>query len=81
MPLRDDLEAVHRGFHNKAPELASEFDADTARLVDAKVGGDGPAVGAAAPAFELPDQLGRAIRSTDLLANGPLVINFYRGHW
>jgi peroxiredoxin len=38
-------------------------------------------VGAQAPAFELPDGNGRTVRSADLLALGPLVINFFRGRW
>jgi peroxiredoxin len=39
-------------------------------------------IGAPAPAFTLPDALtGKPIRSTDLLALGPLVINFFRGRW
>lgn len=38
-------------------------------------------VGAAAPEFALPDFSGRIVRSSDLLALGPLVINFFRGRW
>lgn len=38
-------------------------------------------VGAAAPAFELKDADGATIRSTELLARGPLVVSFYRGVW
>jgi peroxiredoxin len=38
-------------------------------------------VGAKAPAFSLPDGAGRLVHSTDLLALGPLVINFFRGRW
>jgi peroxiredoxin len=38
-------------------------------------------VGAAAPEFTLPDALGRPVRSADLLALGPLVVNFFRGRW
>jgi peroxiredoxin len=39
-------------------------------------------VGARAPAFALPDALtGKTVRSTDLLALGPLVIKFFRGRW
>jgi hypothetical protein len=34
-----------------------------------------------APAFTLPDQAGTLVRSQDLLAKGPLVVNFYRGMW
>ncbi len=37
--------------------------------------------GATAPEFSLPDFSGRTVRSTDLLALGPLVVNFFRGRW
>jgi peroxiredoxin len=38
--------------------------------------------GAQAPAFSLEDALThKPVRSTDLLALGPLVINFFRGRW
>ena len=39
------------------------------------------AVGSIAPEFHLPDASGRTVRSSDLLALGPLVINFFRGRW
>ena len=38
-------------------------------------------VGAEAPEFELPDGSGRMVRSRDLLALGPVVLNFFRGRW
>src|SRR5579862_1633029 len=38
-------------------------------------------VGAAAPEFALKDANGKLVRSTDLLALGPLVIKFFRGRW
>lgn len=39
-------------------------------------------VGAIAPEFSLPDALtGKLIRSTDLLALGPVIVNFFRGRW
>jgi peroxiredoxin len=38
-------------------------------------------VGSLAPEFSLPDNNGRKVRSADLLALGPLVINFFRGRW
>src|ERR1700723_138405 len=38
-------------------------------------------VGAKAPEFALPDASGRIVRSSDLLALGPLVIDFFRGRW
>jgi peroxiredoxin len=39
------------------------------------------AVGAKAPAFELADQNGKLVSSSDLLAAGKLVICFIRGRW
>jgi peroxiredoxin len=38
-------------------------------------------VGAKAPEFELPDGSGRTVRSRDLLALGPVILNFFRGRW
>jgi len=38
-------------------------------------------VGALAPEFALKDASGRLVRSSDLLALGPLVVKFFRGRW
>ena len=38
-------------------------------------------IGSQAPAFSLPDFSGKIVRSADLLALGPLVIDFFRGRW
>jgi peroxiredoxin len=38
-------------------------------------------VGAKAPSFELPDQDGKIVSSSDLLAKGRLVLCFIRGRW
>lgn len=38
-------------------------------------------VGATIPDFALPDSSGRIVRSADLLALGPLIVNFFRGRW
>jgi peroxiredoxin len=37
--------------------------------------------GSKIPEFALPDATGRIVRSADLLALGPLVIDFFRGRW
>jgi peroxiredoxin len=37
--------------------------------------------GAQAPEFALKDSNGRLVRSRDLLAQGPLVVKFFRGRW
>lgn len=39
-------------------------------------------VGSTAPTFTLPDALtGKLVRSKDLLALGPVIVNFFRGRW
>ncbi|MBV8674023.1 MAG: AhpC/TSA family protein [Acidobacteriaceae bacterium] len=38
-------------------------------------------VGARVPEFALHDSSGRLVRSSDLLALGPLIISFFRGRW
>jgi peroxiredoxin len=38
-------------------------------------------VGAQAPSFQLKDFTGKLVRSSDLLALGPLIVNFFRGRW
>lgn len=35
----------------------------------------------AAPAFTLPSHDGRTVSLSDLLARGPALVVFYRGHW
>jgi peroxiredoxin len=37
--------------------------------------------GQMAPEFELTDSTGPRVRSADLLALGPLIVNFFRGRW
>src|SRR5712691_1561526 len=38
-------------------------------------------LGSKAPSFELTDQDGKLVRSSELLQSGPLVICFFRGRW
>jgi peroxiredoxin len=38
-------------------------------------------VGDRLPAFALQNAFGQEVRSSDLLANGPLVLTVFRGSW
>ncbi len=38
-------------------------------------------VGDKAPQFSLANAVGETVNSEDLLAKGPIVLTFYRGHW
>lgn len=40
-----------------------------------------PAVGSALPSFELPETGGGTLASAALVAQGPLVVSFFRGAW
>jgi peroxiredoxin len=60
--------------------IGSRIDAGVAEI-DASGRAPGLAVGDRAPAFILPDALGRTVSLDDLLAEGPVVTVFYRGEW
>ncbi|GLW75272.1 peroxiredoxin [Kitasatospora phosalacinea] len=62
-----DVRAVMR---RAARELAASGQAETAL-----------AEGAKAPSFTLPSATGRAVALDGLLADGPVVLTFYRGSW
>ncbi len=38
-------------------------------------------VGGKVPLFELSDSHGHTVKMADLLAQGPVVLTYYRGHW
>jgi len=81
MSLRDQLNDMHAKINSNVPEAAAAFDTDTDRFVESGNAPKGLKVGDKLPEFELPDQLGRIIKSTELLEKGALVISFYRGNW
>ena len=63
------------------PSLAAVVERMIARLADNGVGLSAPELGQAIPEFVLPDETGRLVTLPQLLASGPLVISFNRGHW
>lgn len=81
MSLKEQLDEMKQKIASNVPEAAAMFDADTAELVKQGVGTGEPQPGEAAPDFELPDQLGRSVKLSELCAKGPVVISFYRGGW
>ena len=52
-----------------------------ARLGRAETGARALKPGDRMPSFVLPDAEGRLVTSDELLARGPLVVNFFRGNW
>lgn len=81
-PLEETLEA------RRATSRAGKDEATNAAMADdvTAVAASGLVeraldVGTTFPSFELPDATGGTVRSEDLLADGPLVVSFYRGGW
>jgi peroxiredoxin len=83
MSLQDKLDAFKADFEGKKapPHVVAIMHKATADLIASGQADRAAKVGATAPKFELPDVNGKMIRSTDLLAKGPLVVTFYRGVW
>ncbi len=80
--LQQRLDAIRNGFEKKAPTQALEIMHRATRdLADLLARHPGLGVGDAAPPFRLPDQDGNVVDSRDLLAEGPLVVTLFRGHW
>lgn len=82
MTLQRQLDAKLAEVRTKMPVQAGQLiTAGMAELAGMGLGLDLPDLGSPAPDFSLPNQIGDQIRQADLLANGPLVIAFYRGSW
>lgn len=80
--LTKKLTAIRAGFEAQAPADKLEvMHRATADLEASGQAGNALGVGAPWPPFELPAQDGRVVKSDDLLAKGPLVVTFFRGHW
>ncbi len=82
MSLQDQLDAFKARFKTQAPAGAFEaFARSTQELIDSGQADRAIAAGDAAPDFTLTDQDGETVSLKSLLANGPVVVSFYRGVW
>src|SRR5262245_2384696 len=63
------------------PDSAAKVDRLVARLNAHKAGESAPRPGDVMPSFVLPDENGRLVVLADLLARGPAIVTFHRGHW
>jgi len=82
MSLSERLQRITEASSDKVPEAAQEVmkrateDLRQSGILDGVV-----APGDPLPRFQLEDSAGAVVDSAHLLAEGPLVINFFRGHW
>lgn len=80
--LSSQLKSQAEGTREKLPTEAVEvMSKATADLENSGVVDNSLKVGDKAPDFELPDPTGTQVKLSELLKNGPVVINFYRGQW
>lgn len=61
--------------------FAEAVDRLVSRLQSVTAGNEAPQLGELLPPFLLPDETGHLVALDELLANGPLVVAFRRGHW
>ena len=80
-PLADRLQAFADEVRALSAEFADTVERMVARLKASGAGENAPFPGEPMPEFVLPDQNGRLVNLADLVAQGPLVVAFHRGHW
>ncbi|WP_454828970.1 peroxiredoxin-like family protein [Paraburkholderia xenovorans] len=87
MTLQDRLDAFKADFkagkppYHAPPEIHPIMERATAELVASGQASRAIKAGDRAPLFTLKDQNGNDVSSAELLAQGPLVVTFYRGVW
>jgi len=80
--LADQIAAYRSELAKREPaERLALLDAEAATLVRSGIADSGLREGTLAPDFTLPDVDGRPITLSALLAQGPVVLTFYRGAW
>lgn len=62
-------------------ELRNTLMADTRQLMQSGLAAQSIKSGDQAPPFALPNAVGKTVGLAELLKNGPVVLNFYRGAW
>jgi peroxiredoxin len=81
-PLQDQLDQISEQTRSLVqPERLQPSEDAVAELFSTGIEQQILSVGSIAPEFSLPDANGRMVHSADLLALGPVVVNFFRGRW
>lgn len=80
MTLREKLDA-ERARRMARPEVREAFEESLAELHRTRAAGAALRPGDSFPDFLLPDTEGRLVARDDLLADGPVVVTFFRGEW
>jgi peroxiredoxin len=79
--LNEQLRAYADAGREIFPAYGAAVDRLVARLNQNGGGENAPRPGEAMPPFMLPDEQGRLVALSSLLAKGPVAVMFFRGHW
>lgn len=79
--LRSQIDALESSYRANSPEKAELLDKAYQDIAACASTAGAPKAGAEAPDFTLPNAVGIPVRLSDALANGPVVLTFYRGIW
>ncbi len=80
-PLHERMSAFSEAVREFGLPFAEAYDDLVARIRSGEAGSMAPKPGERMPEFLLPDGCGRLVHLRDLLATGPVVVSFNRGHW
>ena len=82
MALKDTLRGIREASAKRIPpDRAAITHRATEELRASGIMDQVIKVGDRLPGFTLPNAYGQQVRSSDLLAKGPLVLTFFRGAW
>ena len=82
MKLQEQMDAFKKGFVEQAPEQALKtMERAGEKLRNSGIADRAVKVGDKAPDFSLSNTSETEISLTALLANGPVVLSFFRGKW
>jgi peroxiredoxin len=79
--MNERLSLFANAVRERHPDSAAIVDRLVLRLTEHGAGEAAPKPGDVMPSFALPDEHGHMVRLENLLAHGPAIVTFYRGHW
>jgi len=80
--LSEALKEFKKKFEKSAPsDVLEKIEKSVSKLAEGKLLKSALKVGDRLPIFQLSNATGQIVNSEHLLAEGSLVINFYRGGW
>jgi hypothetical protein len=80
--LSEQLEATNAAFSQRMPEqMITNINHAVNEVTDTGILDQTIKLGDRAPDFELPDAVGNQVKLSSLLAQGPVILTWYRGNW